>query len=1157
MALTYDEFKKIVPKETSDFFDELLPHLAYYIDNGYDIRFTTTPSTAYFDESKAFFLSLYVLGNIKEYAALLGPLGYKRSNYHIDNKNIDFLLNKEELYEKYNYLIPVYEDKTLYYNLRPTDIVHDTYNTYYNKGGDRDLFREIITMSSYGQFKHTLLTSSQEQKQIQEREIEKEIYKQVPISVISYIETASKIRTILINKLTYSENSICKKLDTDLVPLSLFLALFFNVNNSQNELDNQNAIVYLLDEKGITLEKIKNILGVNIQLSEINTTPKNIYAIKDLYNKYYQNGNSINMSYNNLSVQGIIKNILNRNFTKSLVIDKLLTKLGCNTSMFKNIEQDSIRAIENKKLLEEQENIKIFYKDIPKKTRDFMEFTVKTYSLLLEKMNEKKYNAEILATEEDASILALYIASNYYNSNISEFFNDNGVTFQKILKLLNIEIKKEEIEQRKLDRSILIDKYGVIIYGGENKKHLTCNLSINDICLNICNRNISQSMILENIFNSLSPTTQIDSNFSTQLKKHLIDKENKRKIEKTEKFFKDMPIETIKMLEEASSIYKKILKSSRGLNKKGAQSISILLSILNSDCEDAKEVFEYFKLDKEKIYNYFNLDKYNLFNSPSDIDLLIDEYGLLIFGLNNSNKKREEITPISIAKNIFLKEFNNSVAIKKFLSEFDLDYDNFSDFDSVCQKNLEKKIKEKRKGQIELELYEYPEDTRAFLLDALIINCLLNKEKEAGNFDDSLLTKDSDLEVLSILLSFFKQYGKIQDFFKNNGLTENIIKATFKLNPNFQTNCSNIVIDYDILKERYFKYLKGGYNRSTTHPEDIIKNILKESDLIKRISESNNIDYEKLKKEIETGKNFEETITLNDRITKLNSTEVKELESSNMQDILEFGNELVPHSKYIHSELPKMIENNDNETSISTINRMISNMIYTKEETQDKQQGFLARLFNNEPEKAPVKVMIDTNKLYQLQNYINNIAEKLKQELLKFDEFRKYIEEYSKINRMYLQKTNDALTKLSSSLEKLDPAKRKELLRINQAIVSHFVTINSLEMARDDLIPLIESELAIVEGENNEKNALDLSKNIMDLFQSLLTRDVESTIQNMEKLQKRVIPDELAATLTNDVNTYIQGVNQIKALEEKIGNVEEKTATKEKTLGKTYSNKIV
>ena len=126
---------------------------------------------------------------------------------------------------------------------------------------------------------------------------------------------------------------------------------------------------------------------------------------------------------------------------------------------------------------------------------------------------------------------------------------------------------------------------------------------------------------------------------------------------------------------------------------------------------------------------------------------------------------------------------------------------------------------------------------------------------------------------------------------------------------------------------------------------------------------------------------------------------------------------------------------------------------------------------------------------------------------------------------------------------------KKQLLRVNLAIVNHFITINSLEMAKNDLIPLIESELAISQGRKTENKALDLSKNVMGLFQSLLTRNVDNAIENMDKLQRTCIPDDVALSINQDINTYMQGINQIRLIEGKLnetskGKVLEKKQTK-------------
>ena len=51
------------------------------------------------------------------------------------------------------------------------------------------------------------------------------------------------------------------------------------------------------------------------------------------------------------------------------------------------------------------------YDKLNAETRDFVNFTTKTYQLLVEKMKDGKYNKNILHSYDDVALLALYIAS--------------------------------------------------------------------------------------------------------------------------------------------------------------------------------------------------------------------------------------------------------------------------------------------------------------------------------------------------------------------------------------------------------------------------------------------------------------------------------------------------------------------------------------------------------------------------------------------------------------------------------------------------------------------------------------------------------------------------------------------------------------------------
>ncbi len=1169
MALTYTEFKKIVPKETSDFFDTLLPYLSYYFGNNYDISFSGTDTKSSNSDSKVFYLSLYALSEAKEYMAFLGELGFKKSLYRINPANLNKNIDLESLYEKYNYLLPVHNDKTLYYGLQPLEIVSDAYQKYYNRS-NHYLFDEVFGVVTLSSFKQKITDEIDEKKQIQDREIEKEIYTNIPISVISHIETASKIRTLLLNKLSYSQNGIAKELDIDIVPLSLLLALFYNNNNNQTKdnLNNQGALVCLLQEKGITLEKILKVLNISLNQNEIKNAPKNIFAIKNLYEKYYKLGNTNNINPSSVSIQGIIKSILNRSFTNSLVIEKLLSSLDCNIDMFKNIEADTLRAVETQKRNIEQENIKSFYKDVPKKTRDFIEFAVKTYSLLIEKMHENKHNDKILSTEQDAVILSLYIASMFHNSNLSEFFNDNGVSLAKVLKLLNIELKKEDIVKREVNQKILVDKFKRFVYEGENRNVSTSKLGINEICQNMCNRDFNQSMMLENIFNSLSPDIEISSNFLSQMKEYFVNKSKRLEIEKTQKLFYDMPVETIKIIENASRLYQKLSKSKKGLDKKGIQTISVLISALDSNDVEVRNFLNEQGFYLNSVCNYFEIDNRYLKSSPIDIDILSKDYGLLMFGLANKDRKREELTPLNIIRNLFSKEFNNSVAISKFLSECKTSYEQLSDFDSLYKSFLAKQEKEKREKEIKDSISGYPQESCNQIKNATRIQRLIETRVKDKVKDES------ELETLCMVLALFCESSNTRDFFEKNNINIETLTNAFNLPNNLLYNYSSLDIDYELLNEKYKKYLKGDSSKNRIYVSDIFRCLIEDSDYIKTIAGLTSSNYEILEREITTGKRYEETLTVSDRIKNLAREEVENLDSSDMQSILDFGNSLLPHSKYIHSEIPNLMKSDVNANSITAITSILDS-IYVTEETQKKEQGLFAKLFKGEEEAEEPRLLVNRSQLYNLKNTIDSHLDKLKKDLLKYDEIRKYIEAYIAKNKDYYERADEALININQRLSELNPdddadyadyltttsimqivndkqtrfatvnlLMKKELLRVNQAIVNHFVTINSLEMARDDLIPLIESELVINNGQENEKEALDLSRNVIGLFSSLLNRNIDSAIENMDKIQRSTVSPELIASINNDINTYIQGVSQIKLLESKIEGQEEPTTKK-------------
>lgn len=80
-------------------------------------------------------------------------------------------------------------------------------------------------------------------------------------------------------------------------------------------------------------------------------------------------------------------------------------------------------------------------------------------------------------------------------------------------------------------------------------------------------------------------------------------------------------------------------------------------------------------------------------------------------------------------------------------------------------------------------------------------------------------------------------------------------------------------------------------------------------------------------------------------------------------------------------------------------------------------------------------------------------------------------------------------------------------------------------MARDDLLPLISSELIINEGNKTEASSLELSKNIMDLFKAMLDRNVDSTKEVLNKINNIYSLNGTMELLNMSINNYINIVN--------------------------------
>ena len=136
MALTYEEFKKIVPKETSEFVDLFLPYWDYYVRYGNIISLSGIE--VYSEKSKEFVSMLNALSQMTEYGVFLGKCGYIK--FYLEFK-MHLVSKNEIIFDQCNYLFDFLIDDVNFRCLYPLDIVKHLLQEY---SFDKDIYKSLF-----------------------------------------------------------------------------------------------------------------------------------------------------------------------------------------------------------------------------------------------------------------------------------------------------------------------------------------------------------------------------------------------------------------------------------------------------------------------------------------------------------------------------------------------------------------------------------------------------------------------------------------------------------------------------------------------------------------------------------------------------------------------------------------------------------------------------------------------------------------------------------------------------------------------------------------------------------------------------------------------------------------------------------------------------
>lgn len=1119
MNLSYEEFIELIPEGTKEYVEDVLRSITQFIILNRKI---------YIEESSNFINEDYkiktifseILSKNNEYSYIAKKI---KNVTFIDTSDKSIYLSKSysinpDAFNLYKEYFLIYNDISYYYGLTPLELVNNIFNIDHSvlefDDSNYKRHRCFIDNKDYANLK--IYKIIEEKRKEFENKLNIELFRNIPIDIVHLVTNASKIYNYNIKHI---KGMLYKSID-DLVVDSLLTSYLY----SEDE-DIKNMVKKLNLSPSI-IDFYKKIYIENT--GDLDFEP-NYYGIKMYYEKYYKDLNS-------KTIENMFINLFNRNITNSTYVEELLNKY--------NIDENKIVSLLDTRTEQEKINeiLTNFSGDRNKLAR-----LSKIYSLTLKKVNPitNKY----LNTKNDILTYSyLTYLSIYEQDNILyKYLKDNDITIDKTNNLVEVNLTNEEIDNEPITLEVIKD---IVSKNIDNFDEYF----IKD----------SKSNALVNIFNSISNNKICDLN--SEIENYIEKKELEYKDKIYLELFNGLNKETISFIKHLAFENKYLSANIDNIDRKDLIMLSVLYTAFHID--NLKDcLYMKYGMTTKNINNFTKIqcknpnEKYDY--TEEDNIMLYNDYYDFIFKGYNKDISRQDIMPCHIFRNIFNKSLYNRAYLVKLLHYLKLNLSNFDNFTEEYDNYL---LEIQVNNTMNSIFYSFNDcdvkfntngrylnvNIKSIIENALAINTRINK--------NNLNLTNLDKEKLSIMLSYILAYidyidaiDKDNEFIfgintlYNNGITLELICKY--LNTSKEELKFNIPqVDYKLF-DNYMKYFDSNKQEKTlmTIMSNLFNPEINNSNILSVIGNLPSEQSRVLNIELSTFKPY--IPTLSECISSLKSLEVKQMNVSDINDMMSYGNELSKHFVTINEEEHKLLSGDSNDKSIANINEIIANSY----EVIEPKKSFFKWLFSEETNN---NITIKLEAIPKLKDAINVNISILSSELLTYDKIRKYIIEYAKKNREYIIKTSEIVALLESKTNEIDAndpygyidslqvssqlqiAREKqnrfntsnqllnqELFKINQAIVNHFITINALVMARDDLLPLISSEILISQGNKDVNSSLELSKNIMDLFKAMLERNVDSTKEVLTKINSIYQLNGTTELLNMHINNYINTID--------------------------------
>lgn len=1072
--MNYQKFMELVPIETKDFVFTVLKNYSKYEDLYLrNILVCGCRKNIYFsiEESKLAVLMIKIF-NTTPYSShskdiLKNDVYFEKTNYYngvveeyklanIKLSSYNPNTNYEELFNNLNSYFCFLNNEIDYITLSPLKIYKRVVMQCYKMNNIEYCFIPQVSAATILPYDNNI--NNMEMNYISE--IRNDLYEKASIDVIKVVENAS----IIFQKAKDNFNDYN---DLSSITILMSILLSSSCKEIQSKLSSYEFDIVNKEKYSTFIENEK----VDYEV------------VKYYFEKYLKFKN----------VNELFLALFDRKVTNSVEVEKIFLSAGLSKEKAKRILLTPSK----------EEIISNFYSDIPPKEKGDYQLICSMYNSV-NIQNKRIY-------PYDNMYLTLIIFDYQNNGKLSKYFLENGITLDMILS-----------------------KYSIVL---SDSQYIDFQTYLNEILMSYKDAKdklkfMASSDFVINLFNEFAKnkTNNLESDINNYYK--LI--EIKETEESYERIYKGKEDSYKDFLNTSYEIYDKLRNLdvvNSILSQTDLKVLSIMIALTYISIKSPIiDILENTGLDENSL-NMTLSDVYNIkfglygkIESPSQIDLSNGKVSISL---------KQKISVIDYPTEVE-REFGSYLdddLLKTLYKLFEVEKDN----SLILKKLFMGKTIDEIKNSIDNEITRFYNEKEYNEYQKML--CMPNDN--ASDSTKQLLNKLCMINITNIKVNILYEFvamnfdnsslGFYQDALERYGITkESLLEKFGFINSEFAYN--EINLENFVALEDYFTTQNNGHKYKNSI-QNILIDLIGDGYFDELITNKKALLYE-LK---ETKKYIP---SLSETIENLQSIPIEEVNVDSLSEIMKFGDALNGEYELVTSEERKALESDSSALSIQTINDLLS-------KKNKRKKGFWASLFEPYEEE---KTITDVP---TLKETINKNITILSRELLTFDLVRKYISVYFAKNLEYVNKSSEALALLNERLSKLNPKdtfeyasflevnsmktimteknKRfnvtssllnQELYKINAAIVNHFITINALEMARDDLIPLIGSEVIIGTGFISNNNAMQITNDVIGLFQAILAQNVEQTKIMLERLNN--MPNIDVTKLNANVNGYIE-----------------------------------